>query len=73
VREGEEGEGNPEVEEKMVVECGAVSAAVGGEKPRWGQQKRAVAGQARFAGERHTSRISCLRADDPEGVSRVFL
>jgi hypothetical protein len=31
VCEGEEGEGDPEVEEEMVVECGAVGAGVGGE------------------------------------------
>ena len=71
VRQGEEGEGDPEVEEKVVVERGAVSAGVGGQEPRWGEQKRGVAGRARLAGERHTSRISCLSGDS-EGVSRVF-
>lgn len=34
VSEGEEGEGDPEVEEEMVVECRAVGTGVGGKIPR---------------------------------------
>ena len=73
MREGEEGEGNPEVEEKMVVECGAVSAGVGGKKPGCKQERGVRVGGPRLAGEEHESRISCLRAGDAEHVSRVFL
>ena len=56
MRDGEEGECDPEVEEEMVIEGGAVGAGVGGEE-RW------VAGSglgpdARDAGEGHTWRIS---------------
>lgn len=37
VREGEESEGDPKIEEEMVVERGAVGAGVGGQEP-WGEQ-----------------------------------
>ena len=66
VCESDESEGDPEIEEELVVERGAVGAGVGGEKPG-GEQERGFADEARLAGDRHTSRISCLRAGDPRG------
>ena len=56
MRKGEESEGDPEVEEEMVVERGAVRAGVRGKEP-WGEQERG-AGGARDAGERHVFRIA---------------
>jgi hypothetical protein len=58
VCQGEESEGDPEVEKKMVVERGAVSAGVGGKEPRWGEKERRVAGKARLAGVEHGLRIA---------------
>ena len=73
MREGEEGESDPEIEEEMVVECGAVGAGITWKEPGWGEQERGVMCEARLAGERHTSRISRLRAGYPDGASRAFL
>jgi hypothetical protein len=58
VREDEKAEGNPEVEEEMVVERGAVGAGVGWKEPRWNEQKRGVVGEARLAGVGHGLRIA---------------
>jgi hypothetical protein len=43
-----------------------VGTGVGGKEPG-SEEERAVVCGARLAGERHTSRISCLRAGDPGG------
>jgi hypothetical protein len=59
VGEGEESEGDPEIEEEMVVERGAVNAGVGGEVPGWGEQERGMgADGARLAGMEHGLRIA---------------
>ena len=61
VGEGEEGEGDPEVEEEMVVEGGAVGAGVGGERTRMG---RAGARRSELAGRacRRAARVKVARS-----------
>ena len=69
--ECEEGEGDPEIEEEMVVERGTVGAGVDGEKPGCDQERAGGVQEARLAGEEHELRISCLRVCDPTGINRT--
>ena len=56
VCESGESERDPEIEEELMVERGAVSTGVGGEEPG-GEKERGVGG-ARDAGGRHRLRIA---------------
>ena len=58
VSKGEEREGNPEIEEEMVIERWAVGAGVGGEEPGGEQKCEGGTGRARDAGEKHVLRIA---------------
>jgi hypothetical protein len=55
MREGEKRKSNPEVQEQMAVERGAVSAGIGGERPREDRHRRML------RGEEPGHRISILR------------
>jgi len=58
VSQGEEREGDPEVEEEMVIERWAVGAGIGGEEPGGEQKRGGGTGRARDAGEKHVLRIA---------------
>ena len=71
MREGEEGEGDPEIEKEVVVECGTVGAGVGGQEP-WAGGGRLVGPKVRDAKEGHTWRISLPEADDLSAIVLAF-
>jgi hypothetical protein len=65
VCKGEEGEGDPEVEEEMVVEREAVGAGVGGERPRKDRHRRVLRGEERG----HRIRILRVAGEMAEAVA----
>ena len=70
VGQSDEREGDPEVEEEVVVERGAVGAGVFGQPPGL-VDCGSVEADARDAVEGHICRISCLRVGDSSTASPV--
>ena len=71
VGEGKKREGDPEVEEKMVVERWAVGAGIVGQPPGLLDCGSMDPGAGDVV-EGHICRISCLRVGDPAAVSRPY-